>query len=175
MMRKFILKFGLFAVLILVGVGVLSALVFGKSLNYSQQEILGFVSIFLALSMVVIAIKQYKTAQGRISFNEGLKIGLGISVLGALGFGLFSIGYMEVAGDEFFQLFYEQAKTDPSRVPYNVESFEAFMADMKADNPMYTSSIFQGVVMFLTVFLIGLIVSIVSSMMMKSKRRLQTA
>ena len=122
--------------------------------------------------MIILAIRQFKQEAGSISFNQAFKIGLGISLLGGLGFGLFSIGYMEVAGEEFFESFYEQAKINPEIAPYSLESFEAFMADMKAENPLYTSSFFQGVVMFFTVFLIGVVISILSSLFMKSKEQL---
>lgn len=174
-MQKLILKFGLLAIAISVGMGALSFFTFGKYLSYSQQEVLGYLSIFMALSMIILAIRQYKNEIGSITFKQALLLGLGISFIGALGFGVFTIGYMEIAGEEFFQRFYTQAKANPSIVPYSTESFDAFMADMSAENSIYTSSFFQGVVMFFTVFLIGVIVSVLSSMLMQSKKPMAAA
>ncbi|HSF44943.1 MAG TPA: DUF4199 domain-containing protein, partial [Chitinophagaceae bacterium] len=91
-MQKTILRYGIYAGSVLVILGLVNLTVF-KSLGYGVQEIVGYLSIFVAMIFVFMGIKHYRdnVNSGKLSFSEGLKIGALIVIIPALTFGLFDI------------------------------------------------------------------------------------
>lgn len=151
-MKTTITKYGLFA-LLTAGVLFLAALVLGKELSYSTQEIIGYASIFISLTFVFFGIKHFRDKEndGKVSFGKAFIIGLLISVFAALGFAAIDYLYTAVINPDF------------------MTEFAASMEEKgEAMTESYTSASLA-VFMFSIVFVIGIIVSLLSSLILQRK------
>ncbi|WP_299365203.1 DUF4199 domain-containing protein [Winogradskyella sp.] len=168
-MKNTVLKFGGYG-LILGAVIFGLALTFGNSLSYSAQEIIGYGSIVASLSFVFFGIKHYrdKVNDGKVSFGKALLLGLLISAFVGLGVGLIDYLYTTVINPDFAQEYL--AKTLESyETMYSGEELAAKKAELTKQMEDYGGSGFMAALMFMTVVLIGLIISIISALILQRK------
>ena len=106
-MKKTVIKYGGYG--LLVGFIIFTLhLVFGiKNLDYSTNEILGYISIFLSLSFIFFGIKHYRdhVNNGLISLGKAITIGVLISLLVALGIAIADFIYTKFIDPSFFTNF----------------------------------------------------------------------
>ena len=67
-----------------------------------------------------------------------------------------------------FGWYIEESKSTPL-CPENVPADQVAQFEANLENPMYSSPLFQGFIMFMTVFFIGLIIALVSSLILQRK------
>ena len=116
-MKNTVLKYG--------GYGLLAGLIiFGLHLSfldafdYSTNEILGYISIFVCLSFIYFGIKHYRDRvnEGVVSFGKALAIGVLISVLVGVGVAIADFIYTKFIDPDFFndyaQMLRDQGKED---------------------------------------------------------------
>ena len=152
-MKKTVTKFGLYGLLVafvlfLIGVS------FGTGLDFTTQEIIGYLTIIASLSFVFMGIRHYrdKVNGGVIGFRKAVLIGLLISAFTAIGIGIADFIYTTTINPDFF------------------EEYSAMMRDegYKGEIPDYGSG-FMAFIMFLTVMVVGLVISIISGLILKTK------
>lgn len=160
-MKSFVIRFGLIAGIIMCVIGMLNWFFIAKPLGYSASEIVGYLSIIVALLTVPVGIKYYrdKLNDGAISFGEGFKIGAGISLIASIIMYFYSMVFFTVYKDEFMAWSMEgKSAEELAAVQAQIEAMPAFMMEPWA----------QGFIMLLTVLVIGLIISLISSAVLKS-------
>ena len=172
-MKNLVLRYGFYATLIAVGIQILFYFIgdFKNPENFELGEMLGYSTILLSMIFVFLGIKKHRDENlgGSISFSEALKVGLLIVIIPSLAFGLYNWFYVEVLDPGFvdnyfnYQLEKMQAAMSPSE-------FEIKKAEMEAQKDMFQNPLLGSGVMFMTVFLIGVIVSLVSSIVLKKNR-----
>jgi len=153
-MKSTVIKYGGYG--LLVGVIIFTLhLVFGiKNLDYSTNEILGYVSIFISLSFVFFGIKHYrdKINYGLISLRKAVAIGVLISLLVGIGIGIADFVYTKFIDPDFFSN-YEQMLIDKGREDEIIEMTST------------TASLF----MVALVTVIGFIISLISGLILQRK------
>lgn len=165
-MQKTILRYGIYAGSVLVILGLINLTVF-KSLGYEAQEIAGYLGIFISMIFVFMGIKHYRDTvnSGKLSFGQGLKIGALIVIIPAIAFGLFDIVYTELIDpgwkEEYYNHYLDQYKNLPAA------EFEKMKAQLKAQQEMFSSPLMQFTIMSLTVFVLGMIVTVISSLTLR--------
>lgn len=165
-MQKTILRYGIYAGSVLVILGLINLTVF-RGLGYEAQEIVGYLSIFISMIFVFMGIKHYRDSvnSGKLSFAEGLKIGALIVIIPAIVFGLFDIVYTEVIDPgwkkEYYDHYLDQYKTLPAA------EFEKMKTQLQAQQEMFSSPFLQFMIMSLTVFVLGMIVTVISSLTLR--------
>ena len=168
-MKNTVLKFGGYG--LLLGAVIFGlALTVGNSLSYTIQEIIGYGSMIASLSFVFFGIKHYrdKVNNGKVSFGKAFLLGLLISAFVGLGVGLIDYLYTTVINPDFAQEYL--AKTLESyEVLYSGEELAAKKADLTKQMKDYGGSGFMAALMFMTVLLIGLIISIISGLILQRK------
>jgi len=137
--------------------------------NYATAEAIGYITMLLALSLVFFGVRHFrnKNQGGILTFRKGLLVGTLISGVGAIIMGLYTAALFGVLipdlGEQYFQMYLqtmqEQSGNDPAVM--------AQLEDYKANQGLYMSPAFQGVVMFFTVFLIGEVIAIISALILK--------
>lgn len=152
-MKKTVLKFGFYGLGIALVI-FLVALVYGRDLAFSTQEILGYLTILTSLSFVFLGIKYYRDKEnnGQLGLRKAILVGLLISLFVAVGIAIADFIYTTSINPDFF------------------EEYTAVMREegYKGEIPDYGSG-FMAFIMFLTVMVIGLIVSIISGLFLKTK------
>lgn len=168
-MRKSVLKFGLLSSLTLV---ILFEIQFslGDSLSYSNSEIFGYISIVLALLFIYFAIKNYKESinNGSVSFGKALVIGVLVSLLAGLTFGIINYIYVEVINPEFITEYYNHM-VEKAKSSLSAAEFQIRLQDMEAEKALFSNSIISSLVMSATVLIIGFIIAVISGLILQRK------
>ena len=103
-MKTTVIKFGIRG-LVLAIVIFLGALYFGQDLSFSTQEVLGYTSMIVSLVFVFFGIKHFRDQEneGSVSFGKALLIGLLISLITAVGFGIADYIYTTAINPDFYE------------------------------------------------------------------------
>jgi hypothetical protein len=170
-MKQTILRFGIYATAVLLAIGLINLLFLSKSANYTVQEVVGYLAILLSMIFIFLGIRHYRdnVNGGTLKFGEGLKIGVLILLIPTVFFGLFDVLYTEVINpawkDDYYNHYLEQMR---NTVP--AAQFEAEREKLEAQKKLFARPIMQFLLMSLTVFVIGFIVTIISSLALRRNR-----
>jgi len=148
-MKTAVIRFGTYGIL----VGFVAFLA-GLYFDITTNEAFGYATIAASLLFVYFGIKHFRDRQneGKIRFSKGMVIGLLISIFTAIGIAIADYIYTTVINPDFFEEYAELMKAkDPS-----VEIVE------------FTSSE-AAIFMFAIVFTIGLMISLISSLILQRK------
>lgn len=168
-MKKYILKYGIVASLILTGIIAISfAMQSGGQPDYGLGEVIGYAAMFLSLATIFVAIKQFRDREGHgtISFGSALKMGVLITLIVASVFVVFDALYITVIEPDWSANYQQYTLKQ-------MESSGATEAEIEAMNAQFAAYegtsgvIFIQVVMFFTVFIIGLLISLISAAVLK--------
>ncbi len=152
-MKKTIIKFGMYG-LVLAFILFLGGLTFGRGMDFSAQEVVGYVTMVASLTFVFFGIKHFRdnVNNGKISFRRAVLVGLLISLFTAAGIAIADFIYTTAINPDFFK------------------EYTAVMRDegYKGEIPDYGSG-FMAILMFMTVMIIGLIISLISAFILQRK------
>ena len=152
-MKNTILRFGIYGFTLALIIFI-AALTLGQGLDFSTQEIIGYLTMIASLSFIFFGIKHYRDHKnsGKIGFRRAVSIGLLISAFTGLGVALADFIYLSFINPDFF------------------EQYTAVMRSegYKGEIPDYGNG-FLAVIMFLTVMIIGLIISLISALILQRK------
>nr|WP_298995202.1 DUF4199 domain-containing protein [uncultured Allomuricauda sp.] len=168
-MKKTVIKYGTYGAIAICGLFLISWFIL-DDLPLSTQEALGYLSMILSLSFVFFGIKHYRDREneGKVSFKNALVIGLLISLITAVVFGVLDVIYTEVLNPEFMDTYYsETLKTMEETM--SAEEFKLKKAEMDAQLEIFANPLMTFVLMLLTVFVIGFIVSLLSALILQRK------
>ena len=164
------IRFGLYGAAALIVLSFLGWIIGkGQDMDFGTQEVIGYASIVVALSFVFFGIKHFRDRvnQGSVSFAQALKIGLTISLITGLAFGVLDIIYRLINPEfttEYYDYMVEQAK---ATVP--ADQLDAKLAEMESQREFFSNPLLSFFVMTLTVVIIGFIISLLSSLVLQRK------
>ncbi|WP_350284530.1 DUF4199 domain-containing protein [uncultured Croceitalea sp.] len=166
-MKKTILRYGLYGA-ITICILFLLAWYLGKGLSYSGQEIIGYASMIISLGFVYFGIKHYrdKENEGKLTFKKAMVIGIMISLITALAFGLIDVVYIELINPDFSTEYYTHM-VDEMKNSLSPDEFELKLAEMESQKELFANPLFSFAIMALTVFVIGFIISLISSLILQ--------
>jgi len=168
-MQQTVLKYGLYGLLTGI-VFFLGAILLGRELSYSTQEILGYVSMVASLSFIFFGIKHYrdKVNNGAVSLRKAIVIGVLISILVGIGVGIADYIYTTVINPNFATEYLETTlKTmEATMTP---EEFKNKKVELTKQMQAYGGSGFMAFLMFFTVVLIGFVLSLISGLILQLK------
>jgi hypothetical protein len=153
-MKQTVIKYGLYGLLTGFLIFTIHLVIGIDNFDYSTNEILGYVSIFLSLSFIFFGIKHYRDQinNGIISMGKAIIIGVLISVLVGTGIAVADFIYTKFINPSFFSD-YEKALTDQG----------------KADEIFEMTSSIAALFMFTLVTIIGFIISLISAIILQRK------
>jgi hypothetical protein len=159
-MKQVLLKYGLRAGIILTVLSASNWFFLSGILNYSNSEIFGYLSILVALSSIPLSIRYYQLQQPTqsISLKEIWSLGMGISTLAAAFMYVYSALFFYYAGDNFVKW---------TQVNMDAVQWQKMQAQMATMPSYFLSPWFQALVMFVTVFLIGFIITLTCALVVK--------
>ncbi len=161
------IKYGIISGAIATGLSLLTyAIGLDARLSYAAQEIVGYLSMLLALLVIVLAILQVRKQQGGyISFSKAFGTGMVVALIGGVVFGIGITIMLSFAGEEYFIELMAKAKDGimASDMPEVQKELKIAEMDMMA-NSIFMKPWFSGILMFLHMIFIGLIVSLITSL-----------
>ena len=168
-MKKTVFRFGLYGAITICVLFLISWFVL-DGLSYFNQEVQGYVSMILSLGFVFLGIKHYRDREndGRVSFKKALIIGILISLITSLAFGILDVIYTEVLNPDFMTEYYNHSvETLKATVP--ADELEAKLTEMESQKELFSNPLFSFAVMAMTVFVIGFIISLLSALVLQKK------
>lgn len=167
-MKQTVFRYGMYAALLIVVLAAVNLFIVAKYADYTTQEVAGYLAIVLSMIFVFLGIRQYrdKVNAGNLSFGEGLKIGLLITLVPAVFFGLFDMLYTEVLNPSWKDDYYNHY-TQQLRTSLPADQLESELQKLEKQRETYGKPIFLFIIMFLTVFIIGMITSIISALSLR--------
>ncbi|WP_353777367.1 DUF4199 family protein [Winogradskyella sp. 3972H.M.0a.05] len=168
-MKNSVLKYGFYGLLTAV-VLFLLALWLGKGLSYTTQEVLGYTTMVASLSFIFFGVKHYrdKVNNGSVSFGKALVIGLLISAFVGLGIGIGDYIYTTSINPDFMTEYMDYTLKGMEET-LSPEEFAVKKAELEQQMEIMGRPIMLAVVMFATVFVIGLIISLISALILQRK------
>ena len=163
-MKKIIIRFGLIGSAVIVVLFGLQWMIWGMEMDYQTAELLGYLTMILSLSFVFFGIKAFRDQEndGIISFGEALQLGSMIALVPSLAFCLYMILFFMWKGQEWSEYALRNLP-EPQRIQFEQNA------------ELYMNPFFQGVIMFITVFVIGFIIALISSFILKRGPKVETA
>ena len=168
-MKKTVLRFGAYGAITICVLFMISWFVLDH-LPMSTQEVMGYVSIVVSLSFVYFGIRHFRDKEndGKVSFKKALTIGILISLITALTFGLLDVLYTEVLNPDFMDDYYgEVVETMRANLP--AAELDAQLAQLEAEREQFSNPFVSFTIMAATVFIIGCIVTLLSSLILQRK------
>lgn len=168
-MKSPILKYGLLAGILI------NILMFGPIALFGQREdwlrygeIFGYSAMVLTMTATWFAIRHARSLQaGPFSFSHGLGIGVGVTAIASVLFGLATYAFYHLVGDAFVQKMWDHYVAQIQGSGADAASIARQLAEMEQMRPLFHNYAFQAAVMFATLFLIGLAISLVSAAILR--------
>lgn len=166
-MKKTILRYGVYSGLLICTLTLISWYLF-SGLDLGTQELLGYASMVVALSLIFFGIRHFREREnsGSLSLGEGLRIGLGISLITALCFGILDVIYVKWLNPEFMDTYYQTVLADLKASLPSAE-FEQRKQEMEAQKALFSSAGMTFLLMFATVFFIGFVITLIAAFVLK--------
>ena len=168
-MKNTVIKFGFYGLSVAI-ILFLLALVFGKGLSYSTQEIIGYATMVTSLSFVFFGIKHYRdnVNNGIVSFGKALLIGVLISAMVGIGIAIADYIYTTVINPNFAQEFLDTS-VKSLETKYSGAELETKKRELIQQMNDYGGSGFMAFMMFASVLIIGFIISLISGLILQRK------
>lgn len=170
-MKSIAFRYGLYATLVIIILGAVNLFIVAKNADYGIQEIAGYLTILLSMIFVFMGIKYFRNHVngGTLSFAQGLKTGLLIVLIPSVFFGLFDLLYTRVINPnwhhEYYSQYIEELKKNTSP-----EKLDAAIKKAEQQRELFSSPVMEFLLMALTVFIIGFIVTIISTLALRRNR-----
>lgn len=170
-MNTIALKHGLIATTILVVGTMMPLLLFGTDFDYGWGEVVGYTTILIAMGTIFFALKSYRVKQkDSLTFKEGMLFGTYMNFIASLLFGIFSFVLYQWVFPEFLQSYLDRHIAGVQDSGESSEWIQTQMADVEENKSFYLSPVVGGFLMFFTVFPIGLVITTISSVLLKDKK-----
>ncbi|WP_115462754.1 DUF4199 domain-containing protein [Winogradskyella aurantiaca] len=153
-MKSTVLKYGSYGLIVGFIIFMLHLTLGINNLDYSTNELLGYVSIFLSLSFIYFGIKHYRdhVNNGLLSLGKAISVGVLISLLVGLGIAIADFIYTKYIDPEFFSRYTEM-----------------MIEQGQGEQVMEMTSSTAAVFMLVLVTIIGFIISLISGLILQCK------
>ncbi len=168
-MKKTVLRYGLYGAMTICILFILSWYAF-QDLSFTSQEVLGYAAMIIALGFAFFGIKHFRDKEnnGKVTFKKALTIGVLISLITAIVFGILDVIYTTFLNPDFMETYYE-ASVEQMKQTLTPEEFESKLAELESQKELFSNPLFSFGIMAMTVFVIGFIISILSSLLLQRK------
>lgn len=165
-MIKAFLRYGLYSAIFITALFAFNMWIGG----FGTTMVAGYLTMVLALTFVYFGLRYYRDKQnnGVLTFGQGLKLGMLITLPPSVCIGLFDIVYIKLVNPGFYDKYLnsELAKLK-ARVP--ASQYEAQAAALRAQVAALSRPWADFLFMFLQVAAIGLIITIISTFILKKR------
>ena len=170
-MQNITLRYGLYYAVILCLGFVASYLIFGTdSENYSKSEVLGYSIMLFASVIILFAVRAAKqNSNNQLSFSKGLGIGLGVSAIGSLAFAAYNWAYVKWLHPEFISEYMAYQKQLVLNSGLSESVIEQQLTELAAYSDIMDNPFMMAAIMFVTVFAIGVLFSLVAAVAFRNK------
>lgn len=174
-MKKTVFRFGAISFVTLCILGLINYFLNIKISGYNAA-IGGYISILLASMFIFFGIKQFRDEKngGFITYKQAFLIGILIAVFPSLANGIYNVIYVKFIDPGFMDKYYDVAIQE-MRAKLPPDELQVKLKSLESERAMLKNIYLQFIVMFLTVFLTGAVVTAISSLVLSRKPKAKTA
>lgn len=169
-MKKIVLTYGLIAGVITASLMILTMVFLDKNPNFESAEIIGYLGMLIALSMIFVAVFQLRKVQnGKITFGNAFLTGLFVSLIAGFIYALtWEIYYTNFAND--FMEVYSQNSLQKLQESGASEA-EIQLATQKSMEMMeyYKNPLFRFGMTLMEIVPVGIVLSLIAALIFKRK------
>jgi hypothetical protein len=173
-MKAIVIKYGLISASIIIFISLGHYILTGGEMNFELGEVIGYSSMIISMVAVYFGIRNYRDnhLQGEISFGKAFAVGAAISCVAGLIFGVYVYVLIEYItpdfGEKYMAYYIDQIKNSGASADQIKKQLDEVAAMQKG---VFGQNWFQGILMFFTVFPIGLILTFLFSFLLKTKKK----
>ncbi len=173
-MKKVVLTFGLISGVIAAALmWLMMAMMKAGVVNFDNGEIWGYSTMIIALSLVFFGIKSYRDNNGgKITFLKGMQIGILITLISAVCYGISWEVYYRTSGADFMQQYsvhyIEQMKTKGA----SEAEIAATQKQMDEFGELYKNFFMRFGMTLMEILPVGVIVTLISAALLRKKTML---
>jgi hypothetical protein len=167
-MKSTIFRYGIYSTLTIVAISAIQFFVILPNVSYDISEISGYLTMVLSMVFVFAGIRHYRNHvnNGTLTFGQGMKVGILIVLIPSVAFGLFDLLYTEVLNPSWLNDYYNHYKEKLiSSTP--ADKLAGKLSEMEKMKEVFSNPVFQFLLMAGTVFIIGLIATIISALTLR--------
>jgi len=170
-MKSTVFRYGLYSVIAIVALSAIEMFIIEPNTNFSTSEIAGYLIMLISMIFVFIGIKHYRdhVNNGSLTFGQGLKVGILIVLIPSVAFGLFDLLYTKVINPGWMENYYAKMLENIKKTTAP-EKLDATLKSLQANKELFSNPIMEFLLMALTVFIIGFIVTIISSLTLRRNK-----
>ncbi|MBX3479955.1 MAG: DUF4199 domain-containing protein [Caulobacter sp.] len=160
-MTRIIFTYGLISGLIIIA-GIIGSIILPGA---SHSEFVGYLIMLVALSAILIGVKQYRDRQGGgvIKFGKAFLIGLGIAAVASVVYVVVWEIYLAVTDYSFMTQYIEAALAAKRAAGVTGEAYQKAVAETEHMRAIYANPVLRLGMTFIEIFPVGLLVALVSA------------
>lgn len=171
-MKRVVLTFGLISGVIIAGLMWLMLAVMKAGFT-SHSLLMGYATMIIALSLVFFGIKSYRDNNGgKITFFKGLQIGILISLISAVCYGISWEAYYRTGGADFMQQYTAQYIEQMRAKGSSEEEIAKTQKDMDQMGEMYKNFFVRFGMTLMEILPVGIVVTLISAGLLRRKELL---
>lgn len=170
-MKPTVFRYGVYSALTILALAAIHFFIVMPNASYETAEVAGYLTMILSMVFVFAGIRHYRdhVNHGSLSFVQGLKIGALIVLIPSVAFGLFDILYTQVINpswlDDYFTHYAEKVRASAPPAELDIK-----LKKLEDDKAMFGNPVFQFLLMAGTVFIIGMIATVISALTLRRSR-----
>ncbi len=169
-MKRIVIIYGIIAGAIAIGGVVLGQEITGSEKSMQALELLGYLVMLVALSVIFVGIRQYRNHElgGVITFGKAALIGVGVAaVAGGIYVAVWEV-YLSVTDHAFINDYTESVIAAKSAAGLSGEELETVVTKMETMRIDYANPLYRLPMTFLEIFPIGLIIALISAAVLRN-------
>lgn len=170
-MKPTVFRYGIYSMLSIIVLSAIEVFLIQPNTNYQISEIAGYLIMLISMIFVFIGIKYYRdhVNDGLLTFRQGLKVGVFIVLIPSVAFGLFDLLYTKVINPGWMENYYAKMVENIKKTTAP-EKLDAALKSLEVNKELFSNPIMEFLLMALTVFIIGFIVTIISSLTLRRNK-----
>lgn len=143
----------------------------GAEIDFDNGMLIGYATMLLAFSMIVVAVKNYrdKYNDGAITFGKAFRIGLWISLIASTIYVITWLIYFYTSGTNFLEEYSAYYLDQMKASGASQTVIDAQAAEMKEFGRMYQNPFFNALMTYMEILPVGLLLSVIIALIMKRK------
>ena len=171
-MQKLIIFYGLISGIIVIVSFIIGMFLANNEAGTRFAELSGYLIMILALSLIFIATKRYRDEHlgGVIKFGTAFRLGLGITLVASL---IYVIGWeinLALTDYSFIEDYTEQLIEEKRAEGVSEAELTSEIEKMEAMKEQYSNILYRLPITFLEIFPVGLLISLLSSLLLKNRK-----
>lgn len=170
-MKPTVFRYGIYSMLSIIVLSAIEVFLIQPNTNYQISEIAGYLIMLISMIFVFIGIKYYRdhVNGGSLTFGQGMKVGVLIVLIPSVAFGLFDILYTKVINPHWMENYYAKMVENIKKTTAP-EKLDATLKNLEMNKEIFSNPLLEFLLMAVTVFIIGFIVTIISSLALRRNK-----